>query len=184
MREAELRKLFPHRYKVPHVAPSAFVAPGCQLIGDVVIGEDSSVWFNSVLRGDVSYIRIGKKTNIQDLSMVHVSENFAPTIIGDNVTVGHCSVLHGCTIKNNSLIGMGSLLMDDAEIGEHVLLGAGSLVTKGTKIPPGTKAFGRPAKVVGDLTQEEIKSIAERAIHYSELAKSYFGESAKHFSVT
>ncbi len=170
---SELQKLFPHRYLEPRVDPTAFIAPGAQIYGDVWIGKESSVWFNSVLRGDVNYIRIGERTNIQDLTMVHVSHEGNPTIIGEGVTIGHSVVLHACRIGNYSLIGMGSVILDEAEIGEYVMLGAGSLVTQRTKIPAGTKAFGRPAKVVAELTQEEVDRIRWSAGHYVKLAKTY-----------
>ena len=169
----ELTELFPHRYHNPKIDPTAFVAPGVQLYGDVVIGQDSSLWFNSVLRGDVNFIRIGERTNIQDLSVVHVSYKGNPAIIGNEVTVGHSVIVHACTIGNSVLVGMGSVLMDEAEIGDFVIIGAGSLVTQKTKIPSGTKAFGRPAKVVGKLTQEEIERITWSANHYVKLSKTY-----------
>src|SRR4029079_5063414 len=133
-----LKKHFPHRFRNPQVHPSVFLAGGSQVHGDVTIGEESSVWFNTVLRGDVNFIRIGKRTNVQDLTMVHVSFEGNPTIIGDSVTIGHSVTLHACTIGNFSLVGMGSLILDEAELGELVLLGAGSLVTQKTKIPSGT----------------------------------------------
>jgi carbonic anhydrase/acetyltransferase-like protein (isoleucine patch superfamily) len=137
------------------------------------MGSESSLWFQSVLRGDVNFIRIGERTNIQDLSMVHVAYQSYPTLIGNDVTVGHSVVLHACTVGNLVLIGMGSVVMDGAEIGDRVILGAGSLVTKGTKIPSGSKAFGRPAKVAGMLTEKEIEQIAFSSQHYVNLAKTY-----------
>lgn len=167
------RERFPHRFEPPRIDPSVFVAPGARIVGDVVIGKDSSVWFNTVLRGDVNYIRIGERTNIQDLTMVHVAHEGAPTIIGSDVTIGHGVVLHACTIRDFALVGMGSLVLDGAEIGELALLGAGSLVTSGTKIPPRTKAFGRPAKVVGELTDAEIERLKWSAGHYVSLARTY-----------
>jgi len=170
---------YPHRFVSPKIHPSALIFPGVQLWGDVEVGADSSIWFNSVLRGDVNYIRIGERTNIQDLSMVHVSYHASPTIIGNDVTIGHSVVLHACTIRDFALIGMGSCVQDDVEIGEFVMLGAGSLVTPRTKIPPRTKAFGRPAKVVGDLTDEEVERLRFSARHYVNLAKSYSPQLAK-----
>lgn len=169
----ELLKMFPHRYRNPEIASSAFVAPGVHVIGDVVVGDFSSIWFGCVVRGDVNYIRIGSRTNIQDCSLVHVSYQTHPVEVGDNVTIGHSVVLHGCKVASNSLIGMGSVLLDGAEIGEFVLLGAGSLVTPNTKIPSGSKAFGRPAKVVGELTPEERARITWNAEHYVNLSKTY-----------
>ena len=169
----ELKKHFPHRYTNPIVDPTVFRAPGSQVIGDVVIGKESSIWFNSVIRADVNYIRIGERTNIQDFTMVHESYKASPTIIGNSVTVGHSVLLHACTVRDFALIGMGSILLDDVEIGEFVLLGAGSLVTQGTKIPAGSKAFGRPAKVVGQLTEEEKEKLRFSADHYVRLAQTY-----------
>lgn len=173
MSEIDLKKHFPFRYQPPKIDPSVFLAPGSHVHGDVWIGKESSIWFNCVLRGDVNYIRVGERTNIQDMSLVHVSYQANPTIIGNDVTVGHSVVLHACTIGNFALIGMGSVILDEAEIGDYVLLGAGSLVTQGTKIPPRTKAFGRPAKVVGELTDEELEHLRWSADHYVNLAKTY-----------
>jgi len=169
----ELKAHFPHRYKQPSIDPSVFVAPGSHVIGDVSIGKLSSIWFNCVIRGDVNYIRIGEKTNIQDLTLIHESYKKSPTIIGNSVTVGHSVVLHACKVGDFNLIGMGSIVLDEAELGDYVLLGAGSLVTQGTKIPPRSKAFGRPAKVVGTLTDEEIKFLTFSADHYVRLRQTY-----------
>jgi gamma-carbonic anhydrase len=168
-----LKTLFPHRYQSPKIDPTAFIAKGSQIFGDVWIGAESSVWFNAVLRGDVNYIRIGDRTNIQDNSVVHVTFKGNPTVIGNDVTIGHAATIHACTIKDFALIGMGCTILDGAEIGEYVLLGAGSLVTQNTKLPAGTKAFGRPAKVVADLTAEERESLKFSPAHYVRLAKTY-----------
>lgn len=175
MEPEDPQKRFPHRFNQTIIHPSAWVAPGAQVHGDILIGEDSSIWFNSVLRGDVNYIRIGDRTNIQDLSMVHVTHHGDPTIIGNNVTVGHSCILHACKVGNFSLIGMGSCILDGAEIGDFVLLGAGSLVTQKTKIPSFSKAFGRPAKVVGELSPEEKKYLEFSANHYVAMMKTYRG---------
>lgn len=164
---------FPHFKKSPQLDASVFVARGAHIIGDVAIGKDSSIWFNSVLRGDVNSIRVGERTNIQDLTMVHVTFDASPTIIGNDVTIGHSCIIHACTIRDFALIGMGSQILDEAEIGECVLLGAGSLVTSKMKIPPRSKAFGRPAKVVGQLTDEEIEELRFSAAHYVRLAKAH-----------
>lgn len=169
----DLKTKFPHRYHHPKIHGSVLIAPGAHVRGDVEIGEDSSVWFNSVIRGDVNFIRIGKRTNIQDLSMVHVSYKKSPCVVGDDVTVGHSVILHACTIGSSTLVGMGSCVLDDAELGDFVLLGAGSLVTVGQKIPSGMKAFGRPAKVVGPISDEERKFLGWSAQHYVNLAKTY-----------
>ena len=143
------------------------------MIGDVEIGEDSSVWFGSVVRGDVNYIRIGRRTNIQDNCVVHVTHDTHPTIIGDNVTVGHRVVLHGCKLGNNILVGMGAVVMDGVEVEDYVLIGAGALVTPNKKIPSGVLVAGVPAKIVRDLKEEEIKLIEESAENYVRYKNEY-----------
>ncbi len=173
MPDVDLRAMFPHRFKNPRIHHSAMIAPGAQVHADVEIGEESSIWFNTVLRGDVNYIRVGKRTNIQDNTLVHVAYKAYPCLIGDDVTIGHSAVIHACSIGNMSLIGMGSIILDGAQIGDLVLLGAGSLVTPKMKIPSGMKAFGRPAKVVAELTDEEKESLRFSAQHYVNLAKTY-----------
>lgn len=157
-----------HKFKdfTPEVHDSVFVAKNATIIGDVVIGEDCSIWFQTVIRGDVAPTRIGKRVNIQDLSMIHQSDDF-PVEIEDDVTVGHQVTLHGCTIRKNALVGMGAQVLDGAEIGQGAFVGAGSLVTPGTKIPPNKLAVGRPARVVRDLTDKdlaEMKKIRERYV--------------------
>lgn len=142
----------------PRIDESAFVAPNATIIGDVTIDEYASVWFGSVLRGDIAPIKIGRHSNVQDLSILHESPGL-PLVIGEYVTVGHKVTLHSCIIEDKALIGMDSTILDGAEIGEGAFIGAGSLVTPGTKIPPGTLAFGRPAKVVRDLTEEDVKEM-------------------------
>ncbi len=149
------------------------VADGVRIYGDVTIGKESNVWFNAVMRGDVNFIRIGERTNIQELSLIHVTYEGNPAIIGSNVTVGHSVILHACTVGDFSLIGMGSTILDGAEIGDFVLLGAGSLVTGNNKIPSGMKAFGRPAKVVGPISEEERAYLKWSADHYVDLARTY-----------
>jgi len=168
-----MKHKYPHKFRSPEIHPSAWCAPGSQVMGDVKIGAESSVWFNSVIRGDVNYIRIGERSNVQDLSMLHVSYEGNPTIVGNDVTIGHACVIHACTIGDYALIGMGSIILDEAEIGEWVLLGAGSLVTQRTKIPPHTLAFGRPAKVARDLTEKEVEELRFSASHYVQLARTY-----------
>ncbi|GAA3723676.1 gamma carbonic anhydrase family protein [Salinicoccus jeotgali] len=152
----------------PEIDESAFIAPDATVIGDVVLGAHSSVWFGSILRGDVAPIRIGSHTNIQDLSILHETPDM-PLTIEDHVTVGHKTTLHSCTIKKHALIGMDSTILDGAVIGEGAFIGAGSLVTPGTEIPPGTLAFGRPAKVVRELTEEdkeEMQRINETYVNH------------------
>ena len=158
--------IHPFKEKSPEIDSSALVVESAQIIGDVVIGEESSVWFNAVVRGDVNYIRIGKRTNIQDGCVLHVARKKHPLIIGDEVTVGHNVVLHACTIQSRCLIGMGAIIMDGAEVGEHSIVGAGSLVTANTKIPPGSLVLGSPAAVRRELTEEEKRDVREAAANY------------------
>ena len=160
----------------PQIAKSAYVAPGAHIIGDVHIGEHTSVWFNCVLRGDCYYIRIGENTNIQDGTVIHVTNGRFPTIIGDRVTVGHSAVLHGCTVKNRSLIGIGAIVLDDVTIGEDSFVAAGSLVTPGTVIPARSMVMGAPAKVRRQVTDEEVARIDQHWQHYVEYKNSYIAE--------
>lgn len=157
----------------PTVPTSAFIEETAVVIGDVVLGEESSVWFNSVVRGDVHYIRIGHRTNVQDLCMLHVTHDTHPLIIGDDVTIGHHVVLHGCTIKDRVLIGMGAIIMDGAVIGEDCVVGAGALVTERTIVPPKSLILGSPAKVKRPVTGEELAWIRESAQNYVRYAKTY-----------
>ncbi len=165
--------LIPYKGKTPIIHPSAFIAEGAIIAGDVKIAEDASIWFNSVVRGDVNYITIGKGTNIQELSSLHVDTGTFPLIIGEYVTVGHNAILHGCTIKDFALIGMGAVILNGAEIGEYSIIGAGALVTEGAKIPPGTLVLGIPAKVKRELTEKEKGLLKHSAEHYIEIAKGY-----------
>ena len=153
-----------------------FLAENSIVIGDVEIGEDSSVWYGTVIRGDVNYIRIGKGTNIQDNSVVHVTHDTHPTLIGDFVTVGHRVILHGCKIGNYVLIGMGAVVMDGVEIEDYVLVGAGALLTPNKKFPSGVLVAGFPAKVVRDLKEEEIRLIEESAKNYISYKNSYLSQ--------
>lgn len=158
-----------YKGKTPQVDSTAFLAPGSCVIGNVSIGENSSIWFNVVVRGDVNFIRIGRNTNIQDGSVVHVTHETHPTVIGDDVSVGHNVTLHGCTVHNKCLIGIGSKILDGAVIGESSLVAAGSLVAPGTKVPPYSLVMGSPARIKRKLTESEcsdMHAIAERYIHY------------------
>lgn len=157
----------------PKLANDVFIAPGAHVIGDVVLGEAANVWFNTVIRGDVFPIRIGARTNIQDNSVLHVTDGQYATTVGEEVTVGHRVILHGCTIEDRALIGMGSVVMDGAVIGEESLIGAGAVVTPGTQIPPRVLALGSPCKVVRDLKEHEIGFLKASALHYVELAAKY-----------
>ena len=164
--------IYPYNGKQPQIDPSAFIADYTTITGDVTIGAESSIWFNTVVRGDVAPTIIGNKTNIQDLCMLHQSPN-NPLILEDNVTVGHQVTLHSCIIRKNALIGMGSVILDGAEIGEGAFIGAGSLVPQGKVIPPGKLAFGRPAKVVRDLNDEDIADMERIVREYAEKAAYY-----------
>lgn len=158
--------LLPFKGKWPAIHETAWIAPSADVIGDVEIGAHSSVWFGCVVRGDVNTIRIGARTNIQDLSMCHVTRRKAPLVIGDEVTVGHRVVLHGCTIGNRVLVGMGAVIMDHAEIGDDCIIGAGALVTEGKKIPSKSLVIGSPARVVRELTAEELAFLPKSAENY------------------
>ncbi|GMB09866.1 carbonic anhydrase/acetyltransferase-like protein (isoleucine patch superfamily) [Thermolongibacillus altinsuensis] len=151
--------IYPYKGHSPKIADSAFIADYVTITGDVTIGEETSIWFNTVIRGDVAPTIIGNRVNIQDNSVLHQSPN-NPLIIEDDVTIGHQVILHSAIIRKNALIGMGSIILDGAEIGEGAFIGAGSLVPPGKKIPPRTLAFGRPAKVVRELTEEDEKEMA------------------------
>lgn len=149
-----------------------FIADSADVYGDVTIGKGSTVWFQSVIRGDSNSIEIGEVTNIQDGTVVHVDHD-APVVIEDYVTVGHACIIHGCTIHSGALIGMGSTILNYAEIGENSLIGAGSLVTEHTVIPPNSLAFGSPARVIRQLTPEEIEKNRQNALHYQEQGAAY-----------
>ena len=157
----------------PRTDSSSYIVESALVIGDVTIGAESSIWFNAVIRGDVNYIKIGKRTNIQDGCVLHVAREKYPLIIGNDVTVGHNATLHACTIESRCLIGMGATIMDGSNIGENCIIGAGSLVTPNTVIEPGNMVMGSPAKVKRILTGNEIHSIIKSASHYVNDIKSY-----------
>ncbi len=157
----------------PTIPKSAFIEETALVIGDVVIGEESSVWFNAVVRGDIHYIRIGARTNIQDLSILHVTHDTYPLVLGDEVTIGHHVVLHGCTVKDRVLVGMGAIIMDGAVIGEGSVVGAGALVTERTVVKPNSLILGSPAKVKRPVTQKELAWISESSQHYVRYARQY-----------
>jgi gamma-carbonic anhydrase len=165
--------VFGFRDQWPRLAPNAYLAESATVIGDVEIGEESSIWWGSVVRGDVFPIRIGRRTNIQDNSVVHVTNGRNMTVIGDGVTVGHRVILHGCTIGDDALIGMGAIVMDRAVVGKGTLVGAGALVTEGTVLEPGMLVLGSPARVRRPLTDEEKAGLRDSAAHYSALAGIY-----------
>ena len=156
----------------PTIHPSAFVAPGAALIGDVTLEEESSVWFQCVLRADLNRIHLGPRSNIQDGAVVHLSDHFG-TILGQRVTVGHCAVLHACRIDDEVLVGMNAVILDGCEIGARSIIGANALVTGGTKIPPGSLFLGSPGKVIRQLTLEEQAGLACWADRYVILSEAY-----------
>jgi len=166
----------------PQIDPTAFIAETAVLVGDVRIGKESSIWYNVVARGDVNFIRIGDRTNIQDLSMLHVTHKKtpddpgAPLIIGDDVTVGHSVTLHGCTIGNGAFVGMQAIIMDKVVVGEGALVGARALVTEGTIIPPHTLWVGAPAKFKRGLTSDEIGWLCKSAGNYVTYALQYIND--------
>jgi carbonic anhydrase/acetyltransferase-like protein (isoleucine patch superfamily) len=164
------------RGSTPVVHPSCFVESSAQLIGDVQLGEQSSVWFNSVLRGDVQKIRVGRRSNIQDLCMLHVVRDRFATQLGDEVTVGHHAVLHGCRLGNRILVGMGSILLDGVKVGDDCVIAAGTLLTPGTEIPSGSLVMGSPGRVKRPLNDEERAWIARTAEHYVGYAEEYLRE--------
>ncbi len=164
----------------PKIDSSAWVAPGATVVGDVEIGKECSIWFGTVIRGDVHKIRIGNRVSVQDLSMIHVTHykkadksDGSPTIIGNDVTIGHKVMLHGCTIEDACLIGMSATILDDAVIGKESIVGAGALVTKGKKFPPRSLILGSPAKVVRELTEDEVKELYASATRYVKFMQGY-----------
>jgi len=164
----------------PKIGKDSWIAPNSTIIGNVEIGVDSSIWFGTVVRGDVHYIKIGDRTSIQDVSMVHITHykkddmsDGNPTIIGDDVTVGHQVMLHGCTIENACLIGMGATILDGVVIGKESIVGANSLVTKNKKFPPRSLIVGSPAKMVRELNDNEVKELYNSAKRYVEFKNEY-----------
>ncbi len=169
--------IYPYKDKFPQIDPSVFIADYTTISGDVTIGAESSVWFNTVIRGDVSPTVIGNKVNIQDLCMLHQSPS-KTLLLEDEVTIGHQVTLHSCTIRKGALVGMGSVILDGAEVGEGAFVGAGSLVPPGKVIPPGMLALGRPAKVVRELREDDkidmeriVREYAEKGAYYKSLQK-------------
>lgn len=165
--------------KTPRIDPTAFVAPGAKLIGDIEIGPEASIWYNCVLRGDVNRIRIGARTNIQDGTIIHVdspkpgSEGGLPTLIGEEVLIGHLAMVHGCILRDRAFVGLGAIVMDGCEIESDAMLAAGAMLTPGKKIPSGQLWAGRPAKYVRELSQEQLAGMRMGVAHYVMLAKAH-----------
>ncbi|MBI4607530.1 MAG: gamma carbonic anhydrase family protein [Candidatus Rokubacteria bacterium] len=166
----------PYRGVVPKVHPTAFVEASAHVIGDVELGEDASVWFNTVIRGDVNYIRIGRGTNIQDGTVIHVNRRGSPTILEELVTVGHGARLHGCHVRSHCLIGIGAIVLDGAVLEEECLVAAGSLVAPGTKVPRGSLLMGSPARVRRQVTDADLELIRRSARNYIKLKAEYAAE--------
>ncbi|HLX13327.1 MAG TPA: gamma carbonic anhydrase family protein [Bacteroidota bacterium] len=165
--------LHPYRGVSPSLHPTVFAVESAQIIGDVVIGQDSSVWYNAVIRGDVNYIRIGERTNIQDGCLLHVRHKKYPLILESDITMGHGAIVHGCTIKSTCLIGMGAVVLDNATIGSYSLVAAGAVVRDNMSVPEGVLVAGVPAKIVRDLTDAERAMIAESARNYVGYVEQY-----------
>jgi len=168
-----MKGVLPYKSVFPKVDESVFIAPGAWVIGDVVIGERSSIWFNTIVRGDVHYIRIGSETNIQDNCTLHVTGGTFPMEIGDRVTVGHRAIVHGCVVGDDCLIGMGAVIMDGAKIGKGSLVAAGALVPPGFEVPPGSLVMGVPASVKREVEDAEREMIRGSVSHYLQLAADY-----------
>jgi carbonic anhydrase/acetyltransferase-like protein (isoleucine patch superfamily) len=164
------------RGATPQIAPTAYIDESAQLIGDIVIGEHSSVWPNAVIRADLHFIRIGSHTNIQDNCVLHIEEGFYPLILGDRVTVGHNVILHGCRIESRCLIGMGAILLNDVQVGAGSVIAAGAVVPEHMVIPPASLCMGVPAKVVRPVTGEELMRIDRGAEHYARVKDQYLAE--------
>jgi carbonic anhydrase/acetyltransferase-like protein (isoleucine patch superfamily) len=171
--------IIPWKGVTPKIAPDAFIAPNVVLIGDIVIGSKASIWFNCVLRADINFIRIGERTNIQDGTVIHVDSggptgvNNHPTVIGDDVLVGHMAMIHGCTLENGSFVGMSSILLDGVVVESDAMVAAGSLVSIGKRVPRGQLWAGRPAKLMRDLRPDEYPRMKWSVEHYAELGEAY-----------
>jgi len=164
-------KLFPYEDAFPQIGDNVFLASGVKIVGDVKIGKDSSIWYNTVIRGDVHFVKIGELTNVQDCSMLHVTNGKFPLTIGNKVTIGHSAVLHGCTINDLSLIGMGAVVLDGAVIGKNSMVAAGAVITPGFVVPSGKLVAGVPGKIIRDLTSDEIAEFEVSAERYRKYSK-------------
>lgn len=165
--------ILPFHSSTPSIANHVFIAPDAWVIGAVTIGERASLFFNVVVRGDIQPITIGAGTNLQEHVLVHSSHDMAPVIIGENVTIGHRAIIHGCSIGNHSLIGMGATILDNAVIGEQCIIGAHTLIPKGMVIPPRSLVIGSPGKVQRTITDDEVRGLQESALHYQKSGATY-----------
>ena len=168
--------IYPFNSVTPTIADTVYIAGSATIIGDVHIGEESSVWYGSIIRGDVNYIRIGSRTNIQDATVIHVTTDTHPTILEDEITVGHRVTLHGCHVESTCLIGIGAILLDGVRVGRESLVAAGSLLTPNTIIPPRSLVMGSPAKVKRALTDEEIQGLYRSGQNYVRLSREYLNK--------
>ncbi len=159
--------------KIPRLESGVFVAEGATLIGDIVVGKDSSIWFNAVVRADVNSVRIGDRTNVQDNAVIHVTRNKWSTFVASNVTIGHGAIVHGCVIEDACLIGMGSILLDGSRIGENSIVAAGSVVREGMIVPSRSLVAGVPGRIVRNLSDVEVEKIRESAQHYVDYISAY-----------
>lgn len=164
-----------HTIKTPHLGKNVYTAPGAVVRGDVAIGDNSSVWFHAVVRAEAGSAVIGEKTNIQDNCVLHVDHG-ADIQIGSQVTIGHGAIIHGCTVKDNTLIGMGAIIMNHAVIGENCIIGAGTLITQNTVIPDNSLVLGNPGKIIRTVTEAEKENIRRNADYYMEEARAYAGQ--------
>ena len=171
MNHANLKRFLLPEHQ-PRLAATAWAAPGSVLVGAVTLAEEASVWYTAVLRGDINHVIVGERSNIQDGAVLHVSDDFACEV-GALVTVGHRAIVHACKVGDETLVGMGAIILDGAEIGPRCMIGAGALVTKGARIPEGSLVVGSPARVVRSLTAEERAANARLALKYVEIAKRY-----------
>jgi gamma-carbonic anhydrase len=171
--ELKMVNILPYNNIYPKLEENVFIAPGAWVIGDVIIGKKSSIWFNTVVRGDEHYIRIGSETNVQDHAMLHGTPDEFPLEIGSRVTIGHGAIVHGCIVEDECMIGMGAIVMDGARIGKGSLVAAGSLVTQGLVVPPGSLVMGSPAKVIKTLTEAEQKRMLRSVTNYLTLISEY-----------
>jgi len=167
--------ILPYEGRTPRIHDSCYIAPDCVIVGDVTIGEDSSVWFKAVIRGDINHIRIGSFTNVQDGCIIHVTGGTSPTVIGNHVVIGHGALIHGCTIEDGCLIGMGSIILDNAVIGKGSLIAAGAVIKPGTIVAPSSMMAGNPAAFKRVVSEEEMGRFIEWARDYRGYSKEYAG---------
>ncbi len=166
------RAIFPYKDLTPRIEAGVFIAAGARIIGEVSIAANASIWYNTVIRADVQPVAIGQYTNIQDNCTLHVMYDF-PCTLGSYITIGHNAVLHGCTVADNCLIGIGTIILGYAEIGENCIIGAGSLIAEHKKIPPNSLVMGSPGKIIRQVSSEEIEAVRQAALKYAEVARDY-----------